>query len=97
MEPKYGYTSDSSLGGEHEPIHTLEKFVYHEILFAMDQGGLGAANQSWYDPAKVEALVETIKEDLGDFVDLQSGAKEDLSRCVQIYMRGYDLEKLKRD
>lgn len=96
MEPKYGYTSDSSQGGEHEPIHTLEKFVYSEILIAMDRGGL-YANQSWYDPAKVEALVEIIKEDVGDFVDWQSGAKEDLSRCVQIYMLGYGLEKLKRD
>jgi len=89
--PKFGYAHDSSQGGKGSPLHTLEEYLEAQIRLEMDEASV-PANQP-YNAAEFSALVQRIKEDLADVVDLENDSSRDT--YVKIYCAGYGLEKLK--
>lgn len=89
--PKFGYAHDSGQGGEGGPLHTLDEYLQAQILLEMNEAGV-PSNQS-YNKDEFSILVQRIKDDLNDVVDLENDPRRDV--YVKIYCAGYGLDKLK--
>jgi hypothetical protein len=89
--PKYGYAHDSSQGGEGGPLHTLDDYIRAQVLLEMDEAGI-PANQP-YNEDEFSALIQRLKEDLDDIVNLVSDPSR--NTYIKVYCLGYDLEKLR--
>lgn len=89
--PKFGFAHDSSQGSEGVPLHTLDEYLQAQILLEMDEAGV-PSNQS-YNKDEFSILVQRIKDDLTNVVDLETDPRRGV--YVKIYCAGYGLDKLK--